>query len=314
MVIFDDGQGTSLRKRNAGNSYGQPDIFDKYSYSGYSNPDFFIMHILSYLETPPHLRKQLFPMHPDLKLAGATPSLDMPHHLRSHEWCQYREGITIETSQSLNVGNEVQGEQEKKHIQKKRKTAPGVPSAKTFVECGLPHKISVQGSIPPGTRVTLRFSKDKGPLDINDPSLVATAVAPSTPREEAGYYWGYSVRFASSISAILTECPFDGGYDLTFGTSERGIPISKLNLSELIDSAIPEFSHMLIVFGGVSGLEVAVKADEELTAMGVSGPKELFDYWLNLCPGQGSRTIRTEEAVWLGLMGLREVVVSKGRK
>ncbi|KAL8643747.1 MAG: hypothetical protein Q9210_007573, partial [Variospora velana] len=78
-------------------------------------------------------------------------------------------------------------------------------------------------------------------------------------------------------------------------------------------SQVPQFNHMLIVFGGVAGLEAAVEADDELRKMGVKEPKNLFDYWVNLCPGQGSRTIRTEEAIWLGLMGLREVVLSKGR-
>ena len=69
---------------------------------------------------------------------------------------------------------------------------------------------------------------------------------------------------------------------------------------------------MLIVFGGVAGLEAAVKADGELASMGVTEPEKLFDHWVNLCPGQGSRTIRTEEAVWLGLMGLRHLVVARG--
>ena len=71
---------------------------------------------------------------------------------------------------------------------------------------------------------------------------------------------------------------------------------------------------MLIVFGGVAGLEVAVDADPELVQMGVKEPQKLFDHWINLCPGQGSRTIRTEEAVWLGLMGLRDVVLNKSLK
>jgi len=30
----------------------------------------------------------------------------------------------------------------------------------------------------------------------------------------------------------------------------------------------------------------------------------LFDTWVNLVPSQGSRTIRTEEAVWIGLTTL----------
>lgn len=309
VVIFDDGHVTRP------NSHGNIEQFDKNSYTGYSNPNFFLMHILSYLETPPHLRRHLFPMHPDLKLAGALPSLDMPHHLRAHEWCRYREGITIEMSQPSSGGGEVAEEQAVKHKNKKKqKTAVHAPSAKSLVESGLPQKVSIEDPISPGTRVTLKFSDDMVTSKTDDKELLAVAVAPSTPREEAGYYWGYSVRSAPSVSAVLTECPHDGGYDLTFGTSERGFPISTLIRPGLGNSPVPSFTHMLICFGGVAGLEVAVKADEELAGMGISEPKDLFDYWVDLCPGQGSRTIRTEEAVWLGLMGLREIVVTKGQK
>lgn len=69
------------------------------------------------------------------------------------------------------------------------------------------------------------------------------------------------------------------------------------------------FKHLLIVFGGVAGLEVAVKNDGELQKLGVVEAKDVFDRWVDVCPGQGSRTIRTEEAVWIGLMGLRRLVV-----
>lgn len=71
---------------------------------------------------------------------------------------------------------------------------------------------------------------------------------------------------------------------------------------------------MLLVFGGVAGLEAAARADEELAGLGVEDPGTLFEYWVNVCPGQGSRTIRTEEALWLGLMGLRDVVLMRGAK
>ena len=37
-----------------------------------------------------------------------------------------------------------------------------------------------------------------------------------------GFYWGYAVRLADSLSAVFSKCPFEGGYDLTLGTSERG--------------------------------------------------------------------------------------------
>ena len=226
------------------------------------------------------------------------PSLDMPHHLRKQEWCQYREGVTkLEIPQ--------------KREKKKWRTPPG----HTYVETGLCAEVFISTALPSDTRVTVKFGDEGKPGKKPSNELLAEAVAPSTPREEAGYYWGYNVRTASCLSAVLTECPYDGGYDLTIGTSERGVPVSSLNSSHKLKShSVPEFTHMMVVFGGVAGLEVAIKADKELEGLEVKSPETLFDHWVNLCPGQGSRTIRTEEAVWLGLMGLRDVVLKKGKR
>lgn len=46
-----------------------------------------------------------------------------------------------------------------------------------------------------------------------------------------------------------------------------------------------------MVFGGLQGLEASVDTDQNLD---VTDPSVLFDLYLNTCPGQGSRTIRTE--------------------
>ena len=303
VVVFEDGQNHGAARLQIG--------FSKDDYTGYSNPNYFLMHILSYLETPPYLRQRLFPMHPDLQKAGALPSLDLPHHLRSHERCQYREGFTIAGPEDSKDADGIAEEQGKK--KKKRKEAKGSGEIATLVDVGFGSPVTVPSTIPPNSRVTLKLS-DSEHVDDDGPKMTAQAVAPSVPREEAGYYWGYSVRSAASLSAVLTESPFHGGYDLTFGTSERGLPLSSLTKPSADQAQVPAFKHMLIVFGGVAGLEVAVKTDDELLKIGVTEPSGLFDYWINLCPGQGSRTIRTEEAVWLGLMGLRDLVVEKGIK
>uniref|UniRef100_A0A670Z8Q7 SPOUT domain containing methyltransferase 1 n=1 Tax=Pseudonaja textilis TaxID=8673 RepID=A0A670Z8Q7_PSETE len=108
-------------------------------------------------------------------------------------------------------------------------------------------------------------------------------VSSQNPRTVSGFYWGYSVRLASCLSAVFAESPFKDGYDLSIGTSERG--------SSVDEATLPAFSHALIVFGGVQGLETGVDADPNLD---VSDPGTLFDLYLNTCPGQGSRTIRTE--------------------
>lgn len=293
MVIFDDGQ--------AATPDTDVDVTQNTSYTGYTAPNYFLAHILAYLETPPYLRKQLFPMHPDLRLAGTLPSLDMPHHLRRTDWCQYREGIAM--SQKLTTKSH--GNPVKKHV-------PRASKGMTGVDTGLHQTVFVPIVVPAKTRVTVKF-RGSDPSKIPPDEIMGTAVAPSAPREEAGFYWGYSTRSASSLSAVLTECPFDGGYDLTIGTSERGSSLSDLVDPRAKAKAVLEFRHMMIVFGGVAGLEVAVKADEELAKLGVRSPEALFDHWVNLVPGQGSRTIRTEEAVWLGLMGLRDLVLKNGR-
>ena len=47
-------------------------------------------------------------MHPDLRLAGALPPLDAPHHMRATEWGMYREGVVVSSAPGegslLNVG------------------------------------------------------------------------------------------------------------------------------------------------------------------------------------------------------------------
>ena len=103
--------------------------------------------------------------------------------------------------------------------------------------------------------------------------LKGTVVSPSAPREDDGSYWGYATRLASSINDVFDGCPYEGGYDLKIGTSERGSrSVEDKNFS------IPKSHHFLIVFGGVAGIEECVDADESLKLQG-SQSKKLFDLW-----------------------------------
>lgn len=295
IIIFNDGQSQSVKRRPTpgGRDYTAED--ERSGYTGFNNPDDFLYHVLSYLETPPHLRKLLFPMHPNLRTAGAMPSLDMPHHMKASEWCVYREGVTVSSSQRIPSDNG------------------------TLVECGLPAYARISAPVEPNTRVTVKFASTEEPFMDEQTTLDAEAVAPDLPREEAGYYWGYACRMASSLSAVFTECPYDGGYDLSLGTSERGVSVAALTGSGTAKAAnvapvSRDWRHMLLVFGGVAGLEVAFRADRELLETGVADVKDVFDYWVNLVPDQGSRTIRTEEAVWLGLMATRSIVTDRSTR
>ena len=159
----------------------------------------------------------------------------------------------------------------------------------------------IDRKLTPGIRCTVRID----PAAYGKASQIkGIVVSPSAPREEDGTYWGFTTRMADSISAVFEECPFsDVGYDLKIGTSERG--------SKSVEDktfGLPKFRHSLLVFGGVAGIEECVDADETMKITGSSSSK-LFDLWLNTCPFQGSRTIRTEEAVMISLAKINPFLI-----
>ncbi|RAR08027.1 ring finger domain-containing protein [Stemphylium lycopersici] len=297
----------------------------------WQNPDQFLYHLLSFAECPPHLRYDpqephlsIFKEHQNLKWVGNLPSMDMPHHLRSHEWCQYREGVFVGPAPApFPPASTPKGK-------KAKKTTPD-DQEYAYVKCGLPYPIRVpipkDAPIEQGMRTTVRFSDADAPpnwphLTSQDcDNISATACAASLPREEGGYYWGYTVRRAASLGAVFSECEYSGGYDMSIGTSERGQSVYSLfsgandkpssTSSSGVDTtpvkAPSSFKHLLIVFGGQAGIEPAVASDPELTSKGLDkgSAHMLFDAWVNLVPRQGSRTIRTEEAVTIGLAALK---------
>ncbi|GLT78456.1 hypothetical protein SLA2020_499920 [Shorea laevis] len=229
----------------------------------------FLVRILRYLETPQYLRKALFPKHNSLRFVGMLPPLDAPHHLRKHEWAPYREGITLKEK--------------------------ATNSSATVVDVGLSKNVVVEQELEPGMRVTVAMGTNHN-LDSDLPCRV---VSSSKPREDAGLYWGYKIRYASNISSVFKDCPYKGGYDHLIGTSEHGLIVSSSQLT------IPAFRHLLIAFGGLAGLEESIEEDDNLK--GKNAP-EVFDLYLNTCPHQGSRTIRTEEAIFISLQYFQEPI------
>ena len=61
---------------------------------------------------------------------------------------------------------------------------------------------------------------------------------------------------------------------------------------------LPSYRHACIAVGGPEGLEYAMSAGQTDTA-------SLFHKWINTCPHQGSRTIRTEEALLISMAYLQ---------
>jgi predicted SPOUT superfamily RNA methylase MTH1 len=102
---------------------------------------------------------------------------------------------------------------------------------------------------------------------------------------------------AAKFSDVFAECPYEGGYDMTVGTSERGQNVYS------DDFKFPEFKHLLIVFGGLNGIEEGIVGDETVREI---RPEAFFKLYLNTVPNQGSRTIRTEEAIPVTLAALQK--------
>jgi len=190
----------------------------------------------------------------------------------------------------------------------------------TVVDIGLSSPVTIAEVIPPRTRVTLKMPDDDNDDNGTDgkpsqasPRARPEAVHPAAPRTEAGYFWGFTVRRCSSLSTVFTTAPFEDGYDKSIGTSERGMPLFRVFAKQLgggggaRGGAMMEFKHLLIVFGGSRGLEYAAMNDPELGGIGIAGSRtrELFDHWVNVLPNQGSRFIRTDEALMIALTGLR---------
>ena len=97
---------------------------------------------------------------------------------------------------------------------------------------------------------------------------------------EVKSYWGYNVHTTKTLSDVLNA----GDFDYILGTSERGSTAESL--------VIPECKNALILFGGVDGLEKANDHEGSTKTL-----EERFSQYININPHQGSRTIRTEEAV-----------------
>lgn len=222
--------------------------------------------ILQYLECPQYLRKHFFPIHKDLEFAGLLNPLDAPHHLRMTNDFKFREGITMN-----------------------KKVKPGKGSQ---VNVGLLQDVSTDKLLNPGIRVTVRML----PPSEGSKKLKGKIVSLATPRAETGVYWGYTVRIANSLSQVFTQCPYKDGYDLTIGTSDKGMPIDNLPSNGVT------YNHALIVFGGLHGIEAALESDEQLQ---VEEASLLFNHYINVLPNQGSRTIRTEEAILIAMSSMR---------
>lgn len=262
-----------------------------------------LVKLFEYAECPQYLRKRIFHIEPDLKYAGLIHPLEAQHHLRTSQIeCPYREGVTT---------NHIQHQIKSKQVDC---TEVNIGLSKPFVVVGQ-HELNTRVTVKVDPLDLKKLQSMLGPAQVDRP--LAVLVPPVEPIEKLNLYWGYYVRKTKSLKEAISENIFCPGrknfYDLIIGTSDKGTCIDEINFKKNASKgegngqdakkARAEFNHILVVFGGVRGLEHSVSCDQELK--NCTNVPSLFDYYINTCPNQGSTTIRTEEAILITLSALR---------
>jgi hypothetical protein len=144
-------------------------------------------------------------------------------------------------------------------------------ATRTGVEMGTSKPARALRPLPEGERVTVRVAGDLGK------DLVVVR------HEDPAHHPGHAVRRADSLAKALE------GYDTRIAASRQGEPVGKLPAYRLR-------GRVALAFGPPS-LSVEEVAQRE-------GAQVKWDFALNAVPGQGTETVRTEEAVLLCMVAL----------
>ncbi|EYC33883.1 hypothetical protein Y032_0001g141 [Ancylostoma ceylanicum] len=222
---------------------------------------FHLARILEYVECPQYLRKYLFPFQKALKYAGLLNPLDAHHHLRSDDVSiPFREGVILDKPVKADRG--------------------------MLCDVGLEKELELEDKIqiPPATRVTVEITN----LGTESKRYRGKLSNARKVRAKTGKYWGYSVQLATSLKEVIDRKKFD----VIIGTSPRGEPVSNMYVNTLNDV------HVLLVFGGVAGVDAALEAEE---ALAETRAEEAFDRLINSLPFKGTNSERVEENVFVTL-------------
>jgi predicted SPOUT superfamily RNA methylase MTH1 len=123
--------------------------------------------ILEFLDTPPYLRRSLYPMKDELRFAGLLHPLKAPHHKPAVDLKRIRRG-EIRQAMVVNV------------------------KGRYFVDAGLSSLIPLEGSAPDKSRITVQFTSEH-------PKLRCKAIA----WKDVNEYWGYEVKVIQSLVDLL---------------------------------------------------------------------------------------------------------------
>ncbi len=264
----------------------------------------FIEKILLYANTPQYLRKRLFPLTDDLQYAGAIPPLRTPHHpvdaanvasgvsgASKVSKASEANGVCIEGGEAVKGG--VGGAETMTRIGEIRAgVVVRTHETGSWVDIGLKRTAFLDASLRRNERVDVRITSET--------PLKAVPVS----RDEITGYWGYSVTKTDRLSSALAGAPADARTDdgaddnaaptdppedkLLIATSRYGEPIDIDLLMKV--GAECGTKDVSIAFGAPHKGIFEYMQDED-------APISRFNYMVNSVPGQGTETIRVEEAV-----------------
>ena len=181
-----------------------------YKNQGIHDKDLILL-LLRYLVTPQYLRKNLFPIKKELKLAGTLPPLRIPSHMVNRNYIpdaiNIRDGICIEFDNKTNM---------------------------SIIDIGMNNYGLLKGNVSAGEIITVKIISQsyKGKY------FLLQKIQPSD-------YWGYDLAYNNSLKDIL----FTNNYDVTVITSKFGSDFhsnAKLISEEIKNNTD---SSILIAFG-----------------------------------------------------------------
>lgn len=202
----------------------------------------FIAEILNYMNTPQYLRKQAFPIRPELKHVGILPPLRTPHHPVNSQpdVGDYRQGFTV----------------------KRNKKG-------TYVDIGMDKLAFCKEQLSVKRIFDFKITK------------IAKKEVIVTPDKPDDVYWGYNV--ISSTKSLKNSLKLIKP-NLVVETTRYGDYIN--SIFDELKPKLDESKCIAILFGGPYS---SIQED-------VSNPNwDLFK--INTLPGQGTETVRSEEAV-----------------
>ncbi|MCW4047653.1 MAG: RNA methyltransferase [Candidatus Bathyarchaeota archaeon] len=154
----------------------------------------------------------------------------------------------------------------------------------TLVDIGVEQPAIMRGSkAQVGERLTVKIVKVAEQVEVE-----------TVDRAEIPVYWGYRV---SAEKRSFSELVKEGRYDLTVATSKFGSKFA--DVADKLSERWAKANSVLLAFGAPArGLfEIARDEGASLNA--------LVDFVVNTIPGQGTETVRTEEALFASLAVFR---------